>query len=141
MNKNKSDHCFPPDPYRETNAQNALQRVETHDKRPDPEDIEVENIEEDMHAKYFRKAETHGDVIYRQAAIDAILDLHDCPNGFSDTYDKACIIGVLEKLPSAIVPIKDKCLTCIHCENCTDEQTFEEFMFGQDMGNPEDGSL
>ena len=87
------------------------------------------------------KIRTDGDTISRQAAIDAILDLHDCPNGHSDTYDKACIIGVLEEVPSAVVPIKDKCLTCIHCENCTDEQTFEEFMFGQDMGNPEDGSL
>lgn len=93
------------------------------------------------HSCDYCKNETHGDVISRQAAIDAILDLHDCPNGYSDTYDKACIIGVLEELPSAVVPIKDKCLTCIYCENCTDEQTFEEFMFGQDMGNPEDGSL
>ena len=41
------------------------------------------------------------DLIERQAAIDAINDLTDCPNGFSDTYDKSCIIGVLEELPSA----------------------------------------
>lgn len=41
-----------------------------------------------------------GDLISRQAAIKAIEDLQDCYNGFSDTYDKACIIGVLEELPS-----------------------------------------
>lgn len=44
---------------------------------------------------------TKVDLIYRQAAIKAIEDLPDCYNGFSDTYDKACIIGVLEELPSA----------------------------------------
>lgn len=41
------------------------------------------------------------DLISRQTAIKAIEDLQDCYNGFSDTYDKACIIGVLEELPSA----------------------------------------
>lgn len=41
------------------------------------------------------------DTINRQMAIKAIEDLQDCYNGFSDTYDKACIIGVLEELPSA----------------------------------------
>lgn len=41
------------------------------------------------------------DLISRQAAIKAIEDLQDCYNGFSDTYDKACIIGVLEDLTSA----------------------------------------
>lgn len=41
------------------------------------------------------------DVIYRQDAIDAVMDLPDCENGYSDTYDKSCIIGVIEDLPSA----------------------------------------
>lgn len=41
------------------------------------------------------------DLISRAEAIKAIEDLQDCYNGFSDTYDKACIIGVLEELPSA----------------------------------------
>lgn len=45
------------------------------------------------------------DLISRQAAIKAIEDLQDCYNGFSDTYDKACIIGVIEEVPS-IEPIK-----------------------------------
>ena len=41
------------------------------------------------------------DLISRQDAIKAIEDLPNCYNGFSDTYDKACIIGILEDLPSA----------------------------------------
>ena len=41
------------------------------------------------------------DLIGRAAAIQAVMDLPDCPNGFSDTYDKARIIGLLEDLPSA----------------------------------------
>ena len=41
------------------------------------------------------------DLISRQAAIKVIMNLPDCPNGFSDTYDKDCIIGVLEEVPSA----------------------------------------
>ena len=45
------------------------------------------------------------DLISRQAAIKAIDDLPNCYNGFSDTYDKACIIGVLEELPP-IDPVK-----------------------------------
>ncbi len=32
-----------------------------------------------------------------------VLDLHDCYNGFSDTYDKACIIGVIDEQPPADV--------------------------------------
>lgn len=41
------------------------------------------------------------DLISRQTAIKAIEDLPNCYNGFSDTYDKAYIIGTLEELPSA----------------------------------------
>ena len=37
---------------------------------------------------------------FKQAAIKAIKDLPNCPNGYSDTYDKECIIGVLEELPN-----------------------------------------
>ena len=29
-----------------------------------------------------------------------ILALQDCCNGFSDTYDKACIIGVIDEQPT-----------------------------------------
>lgn len=40
-------------------------------------------------------------LIDRRVAIEAIKDLPNCPNGYSDTYDKARIIGVLEGLPTA----------------------------------------
>lgn len=39
------------------------------------------------------------DLISRQSAIKAIEDLPNCYNGYSDAYDKACIIEVLEELP------------------------------------------
>ena len=55
-----------------------------------------ENVNEQLDALTVR-----GDLISRQAAIDAIDGLPNCYNGYSDTYDKACIIGVLEELPSA----------------------------------------
>lgn len=69
------------------------------------------------------------DCIYRQAAIKAIDDLPNCYNGYSDAYDKACVISVLEELPSADVePIKkgkwidpaaEDCYRCSVCEEYT----------------------
>lgn len=55
------------------------------------------------------------DLISRKAAIKAIENLQDCYNGFSDTYDKACIIGVLEEVPSAQQEII-RCKDCKHFE-------------------------
>ena len=49
------------------------------------------------------------DLISRQTAIKAIEDLPNCYNGFSDTYDKAYIIGTLEELPSAQLSPCDVC--------------------------------
>ena len=40
-----------------------------------------------------------------------VLDLRDCYNGFSDTFDKACIIGVIDEQPTAQPEI-------IRCEDC-----------------------
>lgn len=34
------------------------------------------------------------------ALIKDVLDLQDCYNGFSDTYDKACIIGLIDEQPT-----------------------------------------
>lgn len=42
-----------------------------------------------------------GDLISRQEAIKTIEDLPNCYNGFSDSYDKAYIIGAIEEVPSA----------------------------------------
>lgn len=52
------------------------------------------------------------DYISRQKAIEAIMDLPDCPNGYSDTYDKECIIGTLEEVPTADV-VERKIGKCI----------------------------
>lgn len=52
------------------------------------------------------------DLISRKAAIKAIDVLPNCYNGFSDTYDKACIIGVIEELPAVdAVPV-------VRCKDC-----------------------
>ena len=52
------------------------------------------------------------DLIDRQAAIKAVEELPPCYNGFSDTYDKACIIGVLEEVPSAQPDLDEWCTDC-----------------------------
>lgn len=39
-------------------------------------------------------------LIYVDRLKKDILALHNCYNGFSDTYDKACIIGVIEEQPT-----------------------------------------
>ena len=49
------------------------------------------------------------DLISRRAAIKAIDDLPNCYNGYSDAYDKAYIIGVLEEVPT-IEPKRGKWL-------------------------------
>ena len=41
------------------------------------------------------------DYISRADAIEAVESLPNTPNGFSDTYDKAVFIELLEELPSA----------------------------------------
>lgn len=46
----------------------------------------------------------NNDSISRKMAIKAIDDLPNCYNGYSDTYDKAYIIGVPEELPTIDVP-------------------------------------
>lgn len=43
----------------------------------------------------------NNDLIYRQTAIYAIQETPNCPNGYSDTYDKRHIIAVLEEVPAA----------------------------------------
>lgn len=52
--------------------------------------------------------------ISRQAAIQEILDLPNCPDGHSDMYDKARIIGVIEEVPAADVVEVVRCRDCKH---------------------------
>ena len=66
------------------------------------------------------------DLIERQAAINAMCELMHHWFGGDPKDEIREIKRELEKLPSA-QPER--------------EYTMEEFMFGQDMGNPEDGSL
>ena len=54
------------------------------------------------------------DLIDRKAAIKAIDDLPNCYNGYSDTYDKAYIIGALEELPSVDAVEVVRCKDCRH---------------------------
>lgn len=42
----------------------------------------------------------------------SVEELQDCYNGFSDTYDKACIIGLIDEEPTAdVVPV-------VRCKDC-----------------------
>ena len=52
------------------------------------------------------------DLIRRKDAIRAVIDLQDYSNGFSDTYDKACIVGTLEE----VVPVD--AVEVIRCKDC-----------------------
>lgn len=42
------------------------------------------------------------------------LDLPNCYNGFSDTYDKACIIGVIDEQPTIDAVEVVICKKCKH---------------------------
>lgn len=76
------------------------------------------------------------DLINRQDAIDAVMALPNCENGYSDTYDKAYIIGVLEELPSA----QPEIIMCKDCKHYyyTDNRVFGEKTWVCDILNFED---
>jgi len=46
----------------------------------------------------------------------SVEDLSDCYNGFSDTYDKACIIGLIDEEPTADVVEVVRCKDCKHSD-------------------------
>ena len=64
-----------------------------------------------------------GDMVSRQKAIDAINNLMPTKEGL---YEPSEVLCKLMQLPSAQPEL---------------EHTMEEFMYGQDLGSPEDGSL
>ena len=66
------------------------------------------------------------DLIDRQAVIDALAELQGRASSKAELKGISKVWKRIKKLPSA-QPER--------------EYTMEEFMFGQDMGNPEDGSL
>ena len=92
------------------------------------------------------------DLIDRQAAIQAVMDLPDCPNGFSDTYDKARIIGLLEDLPCVELserkkgkwmPFDNPWYECSECGAVRENKSFMENFCpncGADMRGGEDDS-
>ena len=51
------------------------------------------------------------ELIDRKKAIKAIMDLPNCPNGFSDMYDKARIIATLEVTTVDAVEV-------VRCKDC-----------------------
>lgn len=51
----------------------------------------------------------------------------NCYNGFSDTYDKACIIGVLEELPTADVVEVVRCAHCAYWDRETMQYQANDF--------------
>lgn len=68
------------------------------------------------------------DLISRQAAIDGVKTLHDVAwkNWHEPTLSANVVLDMIRELPS------------VHQEL---EHTMEEYMYGQDLGSPEDGSL
>ena len=73
------------------------------------------------------------DLISRRVAIKDICDLPNCDNGYSDTYDKACIIGVLEEQrPIDAVPV-------VRCKDCKYRPIDTGgHNYGQDLFFPDD---
>ena len=76
------------------------------------------------------------DLIRRRDAIKAIEELPNAYNGWSDTYDKAYIIGTLEEVPSADRPqgewieIDDVSISC-RCSVCGWEaHLYEDDVYG-----------
>ena len=48
----------------------------------------------------------------------SVEELPDCYNGFSDTYDKSCIIGLIDEEPTSdVVPV----VRCKDCKWCNKE--------------------
>lgn len=75
-----------------------------------------------------KRTETHAcDLISRQAAVE--LAMKYCPDDDGAVQCDGDIRGLLDELEN-LPPAQPE-----------PERTMEEFMYGQDMGNPEDGSL
>jgi hypothetical protein len=77
------------------------------------------------------------DTIYRQDAIDAILDLSDFV-GVIELFEYVEDHDQQDKRLGGIIDAIDAVLLL---PSAQPEHTMEEYMYGQDMGNPEDGSL
>lgn len=75
-------------------------------------------------------------LIYADSLIQDILALPNCYNGFSDTYDKACIIGVIDEQPTVDAVEVVRCKDCKWWYLDADTEMACEYT---EMGQPEDG--
>ena len=75
------------------------------------------------------------DLIRREDAIEAIEELPNAYNGWSDAYDKAYIIGTLEEVPSADRPQGEWIVNMPNyesiCSVCGAKET--DFIYGTEM--------
>lgn len=72
-------------------------------------------------------------LIYVNKLKKDILALPNCYNGFSDTFDKACIIGVIEEQPTIEerktgkwIFIGDQMFECSECGTCYTQSQFHQ---------------
>lgn len=69
-------------------------------------------------------------LIYVDRLKKDILDLPNCYNGFSGTYDKACIIGVIDEQPT--IEEREGYVECPFCHsatNCEDNKDELHYCF------------
>lgn len=81
-------------------------------------------------------------LIYVDRLKKDILALQDCYNGFSDTYDKACIIGVIDEQPTIDERktgrwIAKEDLKQFFCDQCGEPSlTYDDiYIYGMDFPN------
>ncbi len=95
-------------------------------------------------------------LIDADALRKSVLDLPNCYNGFSDTYDKSCIIGLIDEQPTADVRPNVrgnwvklyagnyKCSECGDWWSNDDNEMVEDFKFcpncGADMRGEQEGA-
>ena len=65
-----------------------------------------------------------------------VLELPDCPNGFSDTFDKSLILGLVDEAPTVDAVPVIRCKDCKYWE-CDDDETYcdELGIFDTDMNS------
>lgn len=52
--------------------------------------------------------------------IKDVLDLPNCENGFSDTYDKSTIIAYIDEQPTVEAEPIVRCKDCVYCKAYND---------------------
>ena len=94
-------------------------------------------------------------LIYVDRLKKDILALQDCYNGFSDTYDKACIIGVIDEQPTieerkvgkwrysrniSSISYSDMMITCDQCGYTKERSHGDVFNFCPSCGARMEGN-